>query len=137
MNLETIEKMWENDSQLDNEKLDYNSIEIPKLHAKYLRLYNQFTILRDEQELRVKRIYLERWEYYTGKSEEPFHLKILKQDVNIYLDADETYQKGLFKLKHYNLIVSSLKDIITAINNRSFQIKNAIEFAKFLRGHDI
>ena len=137
MNLEAIESMWEKDSQLDNEKLDYNSIEIPQLHAKYLRLYNQFSILRDEQELRVKKIYLERWEYYTGKSEEPFHLKILKQDVAIYLDADDKYQMALFKLKHYNLLVSSLKDIITAINNRSFQIKNAIEFAKFLRGHDI
>ena len=31
----------------------------------------------------------------------------------------------------------ALKTILTAINNRSFHIKNAIEFAKFLKGYEI
>ena len=42
MNLDTLNDMWEKDSQLDDEKLDHDSLEIPKLHAKYLRLYNSF-----------------------------------------------------------------------------------------------
>ena len=42
MNLETLNDMWEKDSQLDDEKLDHDSLAIPKLHAKYLRLYNNF-----------------------------------------------------------------------------------------------
>ena len=33
MNLETLNDMWEKDSQLDDEKLDHDSLEIPKLHA--------------------------------------------------------------------------------------------------------
>ena len=40
MNLETLNDMWEKDSQLNDEKLDHDSLAIPKLHAKYLRLYN-------------------------------------------------------------------------------------------------
>ena len=39
MNLETLNDMWEKDAPLDDEKLDTDSLSIPKLHAKYLRLY--------------------------------------------------------------------------------------------------
>ena len=55
MNLDTLNDMWDKDSQLDDEKLDHDSLAIPKLHAKYLRLYNNFTTLRDQAELDVKR----------------------------------------------------------------------------------
>ncbi len=137
MNLDTLNDMWEKDSQLDDEKLDHDSLAIPKLHAKYLRIYNSFSSLRDQQELTVKTVYRDRWEYYTGKSEKPFHIKLLKQDVPIYLESDGEYQKAVLKLKYLNQMVESLKTILTAINNRSFHIKNAIEFAKFLKGYEI
>jgi hypothetical protein len=137
MNLETLDDMWEKDSHLDDEKLDHDSLSIPRLHAKYLRLYNTFATLRDQQEISVKQVYRDRWEYYTGKSEKPFHFKLLKQDVPIYLDSDEEYQKAVLKLKYYNQMVEAIKTILTAINNRSFHIKNAIEFAKFLKGYEV
>ena len=137
MNLETLNDMWEKDSQLNDEKLDHDSLEIPKLHAKYLRIYNSFCSLRDQQELTVKTVYRDRWEYYTGKSEKPFHIKLLKTDVPIYLDSDGEYQKAVLKFKYLNQMVESIKTILTAINNRSFHIKNAIEFAKFLKGYEI
>ena len=57
MNLDTLNDMWEKDSQLDDEKLDLDSLAIPKLHAKYLRLYNTFITLQGQQELEVKRTY--------------------------------------------------------------------------------
>ena len=64
MNLETLNEMWAKDAPLDDEKLDNDSLSIPKLHAKYLRLYNNFVTLRDQAELDVKRTYRDRWEYY-------------------------------------------------------------------------
>ena len=137
MNLETLNDMWEKDSQLNDEKLDHDSLEIPKLHAKYLRLYNNFNTLKDQAELDVKRTYRQRWEYYTGKADKPFPLKLIKTDVPIYLEADEVYSKSVLKLKYYNQMVEALRAIMQAINNRSFYIKNAIEFAKFLKGYEI
>ena len=137
MNLDTLNEMWEKASQLDDEKLDHDSLEIPKLHAKYLRLYNNFNTLKDQAELDVKRTYRQRWEYYTGKADKPFPLKLIKTDVPIYLEADEEYMKSVLKLKYYNQMVEALKAIMQAINNRSFYIKNAIEFAKFLKGYEI
>ena len=137
MNLDTLNDMWEKDSQLNDEKLDHDSLEIPKLHAKYLRLYNSFTTLRDQAELDLKRTYRHRGEYYTGKADKPFPIKLIKTDVPIYLEADEVYSKSVLKLKYYNQMVEALKAIMQAINNRSFYIKNAIEFAKFLKGYEI
>ena len=137
MNLETLNDMWEKDSQLNDEKLDHDSLAIPKLHAKYLRLYNNLTTLRDQAELDVKRTYRDRWEYYTGKSEKPFPMKLIKTDVAIYLEADQEYQKSVLKAKYLNQMVESIKTILSAINNRSFHIKNAVEFAKFLKGYEI
>ena len=137
MNLETLNEMWAKDAPLDDEKLDNDSLSIPKLHAKYLRLYNSFTTLRDQAELDVKRTYRHRWEYYTGKADKPFPIKLIKTDVPIYLEADEVYSKSVLKLKYYNQMVEALKAIMQAINNRSFYIKNAIEFAKFLKGYEI
>ena len=137
MNLETLNDMWEKDAPLDDEKLDTDSLAIPKLHAKYLRLYNSFVTLKDQAELDVKRTYRDRWEYYTGKSETPYPIKLIKTDVPIYLEADQLNQKSLLKVKYYNQMVEALKTILSAINNRSFHIKNAVEFAKFLKGYEI
>ena len=137
MNLETLNDMWEKDSPLDDEKLDHDSLSIPKLHAKYLRLYNNFVTLKDQAELEVKRTYRDRWEYYTGKSEKPFPMKLIKTDVAIYLEADQEYQKSVLKAKYLNQMVDAIKTILSAINNRSFHIKNAVEFAKFLKGYEI
>ena len=137
MNLETLNEMWAKDAPLDDEKLDNDSLSIPKLHAKYLRLYNNFVTLRDQAELDVKRTYRDRCEYYTGKSEKPFPVKLIKTDVAIYLEADQEYQKSVLKAKYLNQMVESIKTILSAINNRSFHIKNAVEFAKFLKGYEI
>ena len=137
MNLDTLNDMWEKDSPLDDEKLDHDSLSIPKLHAKYLRLYNNFVTLKDQAELEVKRTYRDRWEYYTGKSEKPFPMKLIKTDVAIYLEADQEYQKSVLKAKYLNQMVDAIKTILSAINNRSFHIKNAVEFAKFLKGYEI
>jgi len=137
MNLETLNDMWDKDSQLNDEKLDHDSLEIPRLHAKYLRLYNNFVTLKDQAELEVKRTYRDRWEYYTGKSEKPFPVKLIKTDVAIYLEADQEYQKSVLKAKYLNQMVEAIKTILSAINNRSFHIKNAVEFAKFLKGYEI
>ena len=137
MNLETLNEMWAKDAPLDDEKLDNDSLSIPKLHAKYLRLYNNFVTLRDQAELDVKRTYRDRWEYYTGKSEKPFPVKLIKTDVAICLEADQEYQESVLKAKYLNQMVEAIKTILSAINNRSFHIKNAVEFAKFLKGYEI
>ena len=40
MKLEDIQTIWGKDSQIDGEKLDYESIKIHQLHNKYYIIYS-------------------------------------------------------------------------------------------------
>ena len=82
----------------------------------------------------------EKWEYYTGKSDpevykqKPFDLKVLKNDVHIYINSDEDIQKIQAKIEYQSAIVNYLEQILRILNNRSFTIKNAIEWRRFTSG---
>ena len=100
MNLEKIEEMWAKDSErfFDHwelpELLANDSMETPRLHAKYLQFINQFKLMLSEAEVKRKVLLREKFEYYSGKApaavykEKPFALKVLKGDLNVYIDSD-------------------------------------------------
>jgi len=134
MNFDAIKLMWEKDSIIDDMELDKESLKIPQLHAKYLNLYSDYILLKEKAELDQKKILKERWEYYDGKSDIPFDTKLLKQDIPRYIESDDEYQRILNKTKYYTVITNYLKDVITSINNRSYTIKNTIEWRKFING---
>ena len=82
----------------------------------------------------------DKWEYYTGKAdpsvyrEKPFDIKVLKADVHIYMDSDPDLQKADQKVAYLNQIVKYLEQVLRSVNNRTFLIKNAIEWKKFTSG---
>ena len=61
---------------------------------------------------------------------------LLKNDLDKYLDADSELIKSLSKLDYYQAMLSYLDSILKTILNRTFQIKNAIEFMRFTAGYD-
>ena len=65
---------------------------------------------------------------------EPFDLKVLKVDVGIYLDADTELQRLGQKKEYLNVAVVYLERVLREINNRNWNIRNAIEWKKFLHG---
>lgn len=134
MNFDEIKLMWERDSKIDDVELDKESLKIPQLHSKYLNLYSDYQLLKEKAEFEQKIINKQLWEFYTGKSEITCDLKILKQDVPMYIESDEKYQKIVNKVKYYSTIVNFLKEVLNSINSRSFIIKNTIEWRKFLNG---
>lgn len=134
MNFDDIKIMWEKDSIIDNLELDKEAIKIPQLHSKYSNLMYDFKMLQDKAEGELKVVVKELWEYYKGVGNEPQPLKILKQDLPMHIEGDEKYINASLKLKYYTNIVNFLKDIINNINNRSFQIKNSIDWQKFING---
>ena len=141
MNLEKIQEMWEKDSQIDPDNLHDESLKIPQLHSKYYTLYNTITLLREKARDTYHRVKLERCNYYTGKApaevyaEEPFPYKIREKDVlQRHLDADEKLSTIDLKVRYYDVMLKFLEEIIKTISNRTFQIKNAIEWNKFQAG---
>jgi len=142
MNLEEIQLLWEEDSKLDPDNLHSESIKIPSLHAKYYKIYNNILLLKKMEENKFKILRKEKWMYYSGKSdpevykEKPFDHKVLKPDIDKYMDADEEIIKSVSKIEYFQTMLNYLDSILKTILNRTYQIKNAIEFMRFTAGYD-
>ena len=143
MNLEQIQEMWERDSRIDPDNLHDESLKIPQLHSKYYTLYNTITLLREKAREQYSKVRLERYNYYTGKAtaevyaEEPFPYKVREKDaIQRHLEADDKMNKIDMKIKYYDVMLKFLEEIIRAISNRTYQIKNAIEWNKFQAGYN-
>ena len=141
MNLEKIQEMWERDSHINPDNLHDESLKIPQLHSKYYTIYNTITLLREKARDSYNRIRLERYNYYTGKAPaevyaaEPFPYKVREKDaIQRHMDADEKLNTINMKIKYYDTILKYLEEIIRIISNRTYQIKNAIEWNKFQSG---
>jgi len=141
IDLETIQKMWSEDSKIDPDNLHTESLNIPILHAKYYDLYNNISLLRKKAEQQRKNIRHERYEYFSGKAdpdvyiENPFPKKIRdKATLEKYLDADEKLSGVSLKLEYYSTMLEYLESILKMISQRNYQIKNAVDFLKFASG---
>jgi hypothetical protein len=140
MTFEELQQLAEKDLKINDTELDLESLKTPALHNKYSKYHNQYVNLLKKAEQDRDRLIREKWEYYTGKSDpsvyqrKPFNLKILKQDVDKYLKADDEINKLEQKVTYIQSVVDYLDKTIRIISNRTFQIKNAIEWRKFTSG---
>ena len=141
MDLEKIQEMWENDSTIDPDNLHDESLKIPQLHSKYYTIYNTITLLREKARETYNRVRLERHNYYTGKApaevyvEDPFPYKVRdKEALQRYMEADEKLNSIDLKIRYYDVMLKFLEEIIKTVANRTFQIKNAIEWHRFQAG---
>jgi hypothetical protein len=142
ISLEVIQEMWQKDSEVNQDELDTESLKIPQLHAKYYQLYNTILLLRKQAEQQHSSILLERRKFYMGKAEtqvyidEPFPYKVRdKEDLKLYLEADEKISKIRLKIDYYDTMLKYLEEILKQISNRTYQIKNAIEWRRFTAGY--
>lgn len=142
MNIEIIQDEWENDSKIDPDNLHLESLKIPSLHSKYYKIFNNILLLKKMEEAKYKELKKEKWLYYSGKADpeeyknNPFDHKVLKPDIEKYLDADKDIIKITSKLDYYQAMLNYLESILKTILNRTYQIKNALEYMKFTAGYD-
>jgi hypothetical protein len=141
MNLETLQEQWRIDSKLDQDLHDNDSIAIPQLHMKYMEFHNTYSLMKKERDLEMKRLVKTKWLYYKGKApttiykEMPFDLKLTtKEEVLMFIDADDDITKLQFKIYYLEQVVFFLDGVLRMINNRTYHIKNAIEWKRFNAG---
>ena len=93
------------------------------------------------EESKYKILRKDKWLYYTGKADPevykklPFDYKVLKADIDKYMDADEDVVKSLSKLDYYETMLNYLESILKTILNRTYQIKNSIDYMRFTAGY--
>ena len=140
MDLEQLQEQADKDLKINDTELDLESLKTPQLHNQYMKHLTKFKLLLTRAEDEYKILKRNKWEYYTGKSDpavyqlKPFNLKILKQDVDKYIEADEEMQKATQKVKYLETVVDFLDRTIRQVSNRTFTKKNAIDWRKFTSG---
>jgi hypothetical protein len=143
MNFDKIKQMVLQDSEIDETQLDAESLRLPQLHNKYLNIYLDTKLILERKQNELNKMRRLKWEYYTGKMDdeilkhlgwEPFDLKILRQDISIYMDGDDDLITLQEQVRYYKEICAYLDAIVKEITYRHNKIRNAIDWKKFLGG---
>ena len=140
MDLEKLQEMADKDLAINETELDLESLKTPQIHNKYMKHYTKFKLMLTRAETELAQMKRFKWEYYTGKAdaqvyaEKPFDLKILRTDIDKYIDSDEDLIKLKQKVQYLQAVIDYLDRTIKQISNRTFTIKNAIDWRKFTSG---
>lgn len=140
MTLEELQQQAEKDLKINDTELDLESLKTPQLHNQYLKHLTKYKLMLSRSETEYNVMRKEKWEYYTGKAdpsvyqEKPFNLKVLRTDIDKYLDSDLELQKLKQKVDYIQTTVDFLDRTIRQISNRGFTIKNAIDWRRFTSG---
>ena len=133
--------MWKKDSVIDGDLYCEESTKIPQLHMKYMEFHNTFSLMKKEKELDMKRLIKEKWLDYKGKApssvykEMPFDFKLTtKEEINMFIESDDDIMKLQYRIDYIEQTLLYLDSVLRMINNRNFQIKNAIDWEKFKNG---
>ena len=143
MTLEQLMEEWRKDAPIDSTELGVASMKVPELHAKYLKLYFEERRKLKAYEFQGKDLSLKKYEYYNGRLSqeeldelnwEPFAKRLLKNEIEMYIDSDKDIIQNNVRLVNQKEKLSFLEEVIKNINQRNFQIKNAIDWKKFTNG---
>ena len=140
MDLEKLQEQADKDLKINDTELDLESLKTPQLHNQYMKYLTKYKLMLSRAETEYSILKKEKWEYYTGKADasvyakKPFDLKILRTDIDKYLDSDIDLQKQKQKVDYLSTTVDFLDRTIRQIGNRGFTIKNAIDWRKFTSG---
>ncbi|SVD97026.1 uncharacterized protein METZ01_LOCUS449880, partial [marine metagenome] len=94
----------EKDSKIELSELDHEASKTPALIQKWNRLLTEAKFQDKLIRIDLKVLKAEKWEYYSGKSDPDVYMenppsgkKILKTDINQYLDMDKDLNELLKK----------------------------------------
>ena len=146
MTLDELKTQWANDCEIDDIELDIASLAVPQLHAKYQDLLtNKILVLKKYQE-QYNTLLKDKWLWFNGKMDDdrirelgwnpdPFDgLKIMKNDMNIFFNADKDLQELNAKIEYLKVTVDFLKECMQNITWRHQTIRNTIDWRKFMAG---
>tara|TARA_X000001382_G_C3155879_1_gene174529 strand:+ start:700 stop:1128 length:429 start_codon:yes stop_codon:yes gene_type:complete len=140
MTLDELQAQAEKDLSIDDTELDLESLKTPQLHSQYLKTYSTYALMMKKAEGDYSKLHIKKWLFFTGKADpqeykdKNFDLKVLRQDVDKFIDADDEIIRQRQKVEYLKQICHYCESTLKQINNRTFQIKNAIEWKKFTMG---
>jgi len=143
MKLNDIIEEGKIDLKIDETLLDEESLKSVSLMQKWSTILNQeeLLLLKHKQELAVEtRFKIEYFRGKLGKTElkerglSQFLDKLSNSDISRYLESDEEIQKIKMKNDYQIKKIELIRNYMDAIRQRTWSIKNAIEYKKYISG---
>jgi hypothetical protein len=144
MKMNEILEEWKTDTKLDDLNLDSESLNIPRLHSKYLTMLSDTRLKLRSLRIQRKQKVRELMSYYSGDlnnpedleriKRDPWAKKVLRSDIMGYVDTDPEITEHDAKIEICEEKVDVLTEIIKSINGRNYNITNAINFRKLTMG---
>ena len=140
MTLDELKQIVYKQLPVDKDHLDTESLRNQELYAKFIDYKTNFDFLLAKAKGEYKVLYREKWEYYGGKGDakvyvtKPFDLKVLKNDLHIYIESDKEIIDAENKIVYLETTVKYIDYVLKSIQSRGWDIKNAIEWKKFEAG---
>ena len=144
MKFEELQKLWSSDCDIDETELSQESVKIPQLHNKYLIYFHDERLRLRTMNFEYNKLLKLKREYYSGRMTEeemealdwePFQYKLLKADVQEYIDADDDIIESKKKISLQEEKVDYLESIVKSLATRGYLIKNAIDWKRFTEGN--
>lgn len=135
--------MWVTDSKINEANLDKEALRCGELHQKYYSYLYRAKIKLKVLENELGKMETLKWLYYTGDMPEedlkelgwePFDMRILRSDVDKFIKADEELIDQRLKIAVVKEKIIFLESIIKMLQQRSFDIRNCVEYKKFEAG---
>lgn len=139
MTLQEILDIIEKNSDIPQD-LEKASRAIPQLHAKFIGFKAQENAIMQALTLEWDTAYKDRWMFYSGKAdplaykEEKFDLRLLKGDVDKFIDSDPKLTKIKSKMALQKIKIDAIDEFIKGLNNRQWNIKNILDYLKYTQG---
>lgn len=140
MKIEQIIEQWTADSKIDNTELDLESLKIPSLHSKYLRILSEERSRLKALKIQQKELYRDLADYYRGDLNDPEELErlgkepwprtVMKTEIGSFVDADETMIKLTTRIMIQEEAVEVAAEILKSINGRGFLLNTAVNYRK-------
>lgn len=144
MNLEQLQETWETDCIIDDDRLDKESVRTPNLHAKYLNFLIGYKLKLAKAKKDYNTLRQLKFRYYRGELsqselagngwEQWQGVKPLKNEMEEFLEGDIDLAEALLKQEYLESIINYLESIMNQIKSRDWQIRNSIEWKKFISG---
>ena len=132
---------WEKDAEIDKTSLDTASVNVPKLHHKYLSFLLEIKSKKIALNHRLESLRKEKELYYSGQAtsdvykDQPFDLKLkTKSGIEKHVNTDPEVVKILEKLEYLEILQEGVQHILTQIQWRNQHIKNALDWIRYTSG---
>lgn len=140
MDIDVILAKIEQDSVIEKTALDHESMKTVKLHGEWLKIYSVEKRALNKLRSKLKTIALQKEKFYTGKGtaeeykKKEFHLKLLKSDVEKYIEADEDFIEVKEEYEDQSDKVFVIQEFIKQLGKRQYSIRDALDFIKWTHG---